>query len=392
MNHLPDYWNELRKDERQDYLKYQPFTDKANGKDRQAAEDVTLTPKGWEEANKLKTPTSEFTLVSIADVDPKAVDWTWPGYLAKGKLTLLGGDPDLGKSLVCIDAAATLSKGRNWPGGSRAKTGATLFICSEDGIADTIRPRAEAAEADLNLLKVFKSTLIKDGKSRSFNLGEDLGILGKAIESVENVSLVVVDAITSYMGKIDSHRTTDVRAVLEPIAEFAEHHGVSILGVTHPPKAASGNALRAFTGSFAFVAAPRVAFFVTSEPETDRRLLLPVKNNIGPKARGQGYFIRTKYVTNNIEAPCILWDDAPVDVNADQAIAAASSAIKDGGALNDAKEFLRDLLANGPVDAKEGEEAGRANGISVRTLDRARKDLGVKSDKTGYQGRWQWTL
>jgi putative DNA primase/helicase len=315
-------------------------------KERQAAEVIDI---------KSLKPASKFTLVSIADVPPKAVDWTWPGYLAKGKLTLLGGDPDLGKSLVCIDAAATLSKGRKWPSGGFAKTGATIFICSEDGIADTIRPRAEAAEADLKLLHVFESTLIKDGKRKSFNLRDDLDMLGAAIKQVENASLVVVDAITSYMGAIDSHRTTDVRAVLEPIAGFAEHHGVSILGVTHPPKAASGNALRAFTGSFAFVAAPRVAFFVTSEPETERRLLLPVKNNIGPKARGQGYFIVTKYVSNSVEAPCILWDDAPVDVNADQAIAAASAAIRDGGAMNDAKDFLRDLLAEGPVDAKEGD-------------------------------------
>jgi putative DNA primase/helicase len=239
-----------------------------------------------------------FDLVNVADVEPHAVDWIWPGYLAKGKLTLLGGDPDLGKSLVCIDAAATLSKGKHWPSGPRANTGATIFICSEDGIADTIRPRAEAAEADLQLIKVFNSTVIRDGKRKSFNLRDDLDILGEAIRSTENVSLIVIDAITSYMGAIDSHRTTDVRAVLEPISGFAEQHGVSVLGVTHPPKAASGNALRAFTGSFAFVAAPRVAFFVTSEPETDRRLLLPVKNNIGPKAMGRGYFIATKYVTN----------------------------------------------------------------------------------------------
>jgi hypothetical protein len=77
---------------------------------------------------------------------------------------------------------------------------------------------------------------------------------------------------------------------------------------------------------------------VTSEPETDRHLLLPVENNIGPEARGLGYYIVTKQVTNNIEVPCVLWDDAPVDVTADQAIAAASSAFKDGGALAEAKE------------------------------------------------------
>ena len=296
-----------------------------------------------------KSRKPNFSLVNIADVQPQAVDWIWPGYLAKGKLTLLGGDPDLGKSLVCMEAAAILSKGKHWPGGPRAKTGATIFICSEDGIADTIRPRAEAAEADLQLIKVFKSTVTKDGKDKSFNLGEDLNILGEAINQVDGAALVVIDAITSYMGKIDSHRTTDVRAVLEPIADFAEHHGVSILGVTHPPKAASGSAIKSFTGSYAFVAAPRVAFFVTSEPETDRRLLLPVKNNIGLKAAGRGYFIRPKLVSNNIEAPCILWDDAPVDVNADQAIAAASAAAKDGGVRAMQRSFCVNCSPTAPL-------------------------------------------
>jgi hypothetical protein len=88
-----------------------------------------------------------FNLVCLNDVDPVPVDWLWMGYLAVGKVTLLGGDPDLGKSLICIDAAARQSKGINWPRGSHARVGSTIFICSEVGIADTIRPRAEAAGA-----------------------------------------------------------------------------------------------------------------------------------------------------------------------------------------------------------------------------------------------------
>ena len=225
-----------------------------------------------------------YKLRCVADVEAMPVSWSWPGYLARGKLTLLGGDPDLGKSLIGIDAAARQSTGSPWPHGPRASVRSTIFICSEDGIADTVRPRAEAAGADLSMLHVLESTIVRDGRVRTFTLQDDLDILGEAIKSVGNASLVCIDAITSYMGKIDSHRTTDVRAVLEPIAGFAETHDVAVLGVTHPPKAAQGNALRAFTGSFAFVAAPRVAFLVTTEPGTERRLLLPVKNNIGIKA------------------------------------------------------------------------------------------------------------
>ena len=106
-----------------------------------------------------------------------------------------------------------------------------------------------------------------------------------------------------------------------------------------------------------------------------------------PRRGGRAISSSPSYVTNSIEAPCIIWDDAPVDVNADQAIAAASAAIKDGGALNDAKDFLRDLLADGPVDAKEGEEAARANGITDATLNRARNELGVESVKDWLQRR-----
>jgi putative DNA primase/helicase len=79
-------------------------------------------------------------------------------------------------------------------------------------------------------------------------------------------------------------------------------------------------------------------------------------------------------------------------VTADQAIAAANAALKDGGSLKEAKDYLRDLLANGPIAATDGEEGAKANGISKRTLARAKKELGVKSEKEGYQGEWCWTL
>lgn len=342
-----------------------------------------------------KTGGDEFTLICAAEVEPEHIDWIWPGYLARGKLTLLGGDPELGKSMLCADIAARLSKGAHAPLGARLHVGASIFICSEDGLKDTTIPRLEAAGADLGLIHIFESTLMRGGKRKTFNLQDDLDMLGAAIDKVGNVSAVFIDALTSYMGKIDSHRTTDVRSVLEPIGGFAERHRVGITGVTHPPKAAQGNALRAFTGSFAFVAAPRIAFFVTNEPETDRRLLLPVKNNIGPKALGRGYFITTKIVSKGIVAPCIQWDDAPVDYTADQAIAANNQNSKDGGSLREAIEFLSDLLANGQVDAKEGKEAADANGISARTLDRARQCLKVKSTRTGgigSKGGWTWAL
>ena len=239
------------------------------------------------------------------------------------------------------------------------RIGNTIFLCSEDGIADTVRPRAEAAGADLSKLHVLQSTLVGSNRKRKrFNLQEDLNVLDQVIKRVGNVQLVSVDPITSYMGKIDGSSTNDVRAVLDPVSEFAETLRVSLLGITHPPKNAQGNALRQFTGSFSYVAASRLAFFSIREPETDRLLLLPVKNNIGLKARGIGYRIGVKQISNSIFAPYVTWDDAPVDFTADQAIAAEAASRRDGGALKDAKEFLGELMKDGgPVLATDGEEA-----------------------------------
>jgi putative DNA primase/helicase len=342
----------------------------------------------WEPKANGKNDATNFNLVCVGGIEPVPVDWLWPERLARGKLTLLGGNPDLGKSQIAIDAAARLTTGRHWPNGPRAPMGSAIFICSEDDVADTIRPRAEAAGANLDMLHVLKSTVVRDGKRKTFSLQHDLAVLGEAVSQLGNAALVTIDAITSYMGLIDSHRTTDVRAVLEPVGDFAQEFGVSVLGITHPPKAQQANALHAFTGSLAFVATARLAFFVTEEPETDRRLLLSVKNNLGPKAQGIGYRIGTRLVTRGIMAPYILWDDAPVDVTANQALAASAAALKDGGALRNAKEFLRELLANGPIDAKHGEEAAKANGISERTLNRAKSDLGVKARKSEFEGGW----
>jgi hypothetical protein len=338
-----------------------------------------------------QSPQSEgYTLTCVHDVIPEQVDWVWRDRLALGKLTLLGGDPDLGKSQISIDAAARITTGSHWPNGARASIGSAIFVCSEDDTADTIRPRLEAAGADLTKVFVFKSA--DNGKRKTFSLQEDLERLAQAIKQVGDVKLVTLDAITSYMGGIDSHRTTDVRSVLEPVGDFAKEHGVSILGITHPPKAAQAKALHAFTGSLAFVAAARLCFFVTTEAETDRRLLLSVKNNLGPLAPGLGYSIGTKQTMNGIIAPHIIWDDSPVDLTANQAIAANAEALRDGGALQEAKEFLREALGNGPVAAREIEEAARQNCISERTLRRARKALGVRHDKGGFKDGWEWSL
>jgi putative DNA primase/helicase len=297
-----------------------------------------------------------------------------------------------GKSQLTIDSTARITKGGTWPDGNRAAIGSVIMLSAEDSAKDTLRPRLEAAGADLERVHALKAVIAED-KQRTFNLQADLTALGEKVRAIGDVSLVIIDPITSYMGKIDSHQTTDVRGVLEPLAAFAEKFNVAVLAITHPPKATQAKALHAITGSLAFVAAARLVFIAVEEPETTsgRRLLLAVKNNLGPPAAGLGFHLVQRIVSNGIVASHITWDSTPVTTTADQALAAASAGTT-AQALDEAEDFLRDELAAGPRGVREIKASALGAGIAWRTVRRAQQKLGIKSHKAGLKEGWQWTL
>jgi putative DNA primase/helicase len=337
--------------------------------------DAALTP-----------PTLQFARMD--EVEAKHVDWLWLNRLARGKLTLLAGDPGIGKSQISCDIAAHLSQGAAWPDADRAPRGSIIILSAEDSANDTLRPRLEAADADLARVHVLQATLV-DGKPVTFSLQAHLEMLGSKLAEVGDAALIVIDPITSYMGKIDGHQTVDVRTVLEPLAAFAEKHNVAVLAISHPPKATQAKALHAVTGSLAFVAAARLVFIAVREPQTERRLFPPVKNNLGPLAAGIGFRLAQRFIGSDILAPYVQWDSLPVTTTADEAIAANN---EKPSTMREALDFLRDELAAGPRSAPDLKKAAVAACISWRTIERAKAELGVTSAKSGLQGSWMWQL
>jgi putative DNA primase/helicase len=340
---------------------------------------------------KKKANEVELVWDRMSDIEPEPVDWIWTGRLAHGKLTLIAGDPGLGKSQIALDIAARITSADPFPDASHAPTGSVLILTAEDAASDTVRPRLEAAGADLDRVHRLKAAKHKDGGTiTSFSLQADLAALGQKLKEVRDVMLVIIDPITSYMGsKIDSHRVTDVRAVLEPLAAWAEDHHVAVLGITHPPKNTPLKAMHAMVGSIAYIAAARLAFLAIEEPETERRLLLPVKNNLAPLAPGLAYFLAQRIITKGIVASHIIWDSRPVSVTANEALAASRG---ETPAMNEAKDFLLDELSNGPRSTKDLKKAAQAAGLSWVTIRRAQAHLRIKPTKTGLEGSWQWKL
>ncbi len=87
-------------------------------------------------------------LVWLDTVEPEAVEWLWPSRIPLGKLTILQGDPGLGKSTMAIDIAARLTTGRPMPDGTNPDIeGSVIFLSAEDGAADVGPRRSPLVES-----------------------------------------------------------------------------------------------------------------------------------------------------------------------------------------------------------------------------------------------------
>lgn len=327
---------------------------------------------------------AEPVLVRLADVKPEAVTWIWPGRLAVGKVTLIVGDPGLGKSWITLDVAARVSSGRPWPDGVVAPTPADVIILSaEDGLADTIRPRLDALGADVT--RVHYLAALRCGESeRSIQLA-DVGALEAAIRQT-GARVVTIDPVSAYVGGTDSHRDAEVRGLMAPLGALAERTGVAVVGVMHLAKASQQRAIYRAVGSIAFAAAARVVLAVAADPDRDdRRILAPVKSNLSRPPAALAYVLADDRLT---------WQAGAVEVDV-ESLLSGPAAPRERAEQSDAEAVLRELLEDvdaWPMDAKQAIEAGAAHGIHERTLRRTARTLGIRMTRAGFGrgGRWVW--
>jgi putative DNA primase/helicase len=320
----------------------------------------------------------------LSDVRAEEVDWIWPGRLARGKLTMLIGDPGSGKTFVTLDAAARLSSGNAWPDGTQAPCGGTILLSAEDGVGDTIKPRLAGLGADDTQIWLIKA--VRENSERPFSLASDLALLEDAVIE-KKPKLLVIDPISAYLGTTDSFRDAEVRALLAPLAALAEKHGIAVVAVMHLTKNEDRRAIARANGSVAFVAAARIVLLVAKDQQdNDRRFLAGVKNNLGPTALTLAFKIAG-------QPPVTAWEKEPVqDVDGDSLLRSEASQGRDSQ-LGKAAEFLRQYLADGEKPADDVKEAAKSQGISERTLERASKRLKIDRVKSHeHRGRWYWML
>jgi putative DNA primase/helicase len=321
--------------------------------------------------------------------------------LARGKFEVLAGAIGTGKTTIAISFCATVTAGGKWPDGTAAEPGGSVLIWSgEDSCEDTLLPRFVASGGVPSRVYFIRSMVDRgrvDGRTRRpFDPRRDITPLIEAAKGIPDLRLMLIDPVVSAVAG-DSHKNSEVRRGLQPLADFGEATNATVLGITYLSKNTTGNdPVDRVAGSLAFGAVPRVVM-VTAKPlkQDQRRRLVRAKSNIGPDGGGFEYdLIQEPPPGWNFAAQRAVWR-SPLEGTARDLLNQVELPEDDGRPAprkTMASGFLQNVLAHGAMPTKQIEEAAEAAGISRATLRRAANELGIITDKSGYQGEWSWRM
>ncbi|TXI72668.1 MAG: topoisomerase [Dechloromonas sp.] len=341
----------------------------------------------------------DVSLIRASDIAPEAIAWLWNGWLAAGKMHVLGGAPGTGKTTIAMDLAATVTTGGRWPDGTQSATGNVAIWSGEDDPADTLIPRLVLSGADLS--RVYFIADIREGNERrSFDPARDMEPLRRKLAEIGGVKLLIVDPVVSAIAG-DSHKNAEVRRGLQPLVDLAGSMRCALLGITHFSKGTGGrDPVERLTGSLAFGALARVVLVAAKHQEEGDdgrtlRLFCRAKSNIGLDDGGFEYDLHQAELKTHpgIFASSVLWGEA-VEGAARELLATADATGDDGegGTLADAKRFLADLLHDGPLPTKTIKADADGAGYSWATIRRAQKALGIEPAKEGMKAGWVWRM
>ena len=338
----------------------------------------------------LAVPTASGVSVSLADVASAPIDWLWPGRIARKKLHLAGGDPGTGKSQFCAFVSARATAGGEWPcgAGEARRGGGVLWFSSEEDPAEEIRPRLEAAGADIRRVRI-----LRDG----WRIAGGIAELDREADILGDPTLLVLDPINSAIGSGVGTNDRLREAALSPLMSWAAKRNVAVIGILHPPKGGGSNPSNMYGSFKAYREVARVTMFAAADPENpDRMLMLLDKGNaLAPaEKRAHAYRFEEVELSAEIAAPRIVFDDERVNLTAADWLA-KNPATPQGGADTPGKVELatmaiEELLPiggtiSGPKIKRELDEMG----FSTWAILEAAKALGVEqSGGNGKANTW----
>ena len=311
-------------------------------------------------------------VIKMSEIQSQEVSWLWYPFIPYGKLTIIQGDPGDGKITFVLNIAAKLSRGEGLDSEMKLSEPVNvIYQSAEDGLADTVKPRLELAGADCERI------LVIDEKEKSLSMVDER--LEKAIVQTK-ARMLILDPIQAYLGGgMNMNRANEARDMTKKLGALAEKYQCAIVLIGHMNKAAGNKAVYRGMGSIDFFAVARSVLLVGRvEGEPNIRAVVQIKNNLAA-------FGHPKAFALSEDGFQWLGD---YEITADEVLGGiAPKANK----MEQAKHMLRELaLTSNAVLSKEIFDMADEQGISKRTLENAKKELGIRAKKIN--NSWYWEL
>jgi RecA-family ATPase len=318
--------------------------------------------------------TEDVDTTTASDIESRSVAWLFEPYLPMGTVSILIGDGGEGKSFASLAIAAAVTRGTPLFGASTALPPSDVIIQNaENPWPFVIKPRLEMLGADCN--RVHR---INDAE-------KPLTLTDSRIEAAirkHNARLVIADPIQSYLGdSLSMNRAESVRPMLTHLERVAERTQSAILLIGHISKG-RGKAQHRGLGSVDIVnSVPSVLCLGKAEGlDRDIRAIAALKNNFAELGATQLFKL------NKSEG--FQWLGESNVTPEDIMNFSVFKQREDKSKIDEAADFLTELLADGGISATDAIGQAEEMGISKRTLDRAKAELGVKPRRV--DNHWIW--
>ena len=369
---------------------------------KKLAEEREVYPRPIWEKKERAAPEEQsliYTFDSLDDITEEALQWLWPGYLPDNKLVHFVGASSEGKSPVTRDLIPRVTRGLKWPCGAENILGprSVLLLAGEDDLADTVKPALRVGGADMKKVRLMRVTAKKGDKENDLAvaLNRDTQGMMESLQQIPDLSLIVIDPITNYLGGIGMNKEDELRQHISmPLRELAGHFKVCVITVGHLNKRDKDTpVLQRAMGAAAFTGVPRKVFVFGPDPtlvEKYAHVMKEVRDNQ----------VAIQYKTVGMPDPAEIQKSAiiqvewgkPVEVDAEDLIGGPTNSEKT--AAKEAGAFVRGFVSDGAKSSKAIEDALNEQGIKCTSWQRAAKKVGC--DKRKMKGSktsgWEWFL
>jgi hypothetical protein len=338
------------------------------------------------------------TLTAASQIQPERTQWAFRGRVPLGHLTLLSGQPKLGKSTWALDLAAQLSRGEA-DGDLKGHPIDVAILSYEDHGGATVVPRLIAAGADLDRVHLVDPTINNGGGSTDLiTLPRDVDAVAAECERVGARFLVIDPLMASLAGSTDAHRDQDIRRALAPLAQLAKRLILGLLVITHTNKARDGDMIRRIGASVGLSGAARSLLVMGPTPsdpdgaDGSGRVLIQ-RGNLGGHVPALAYRIASTEIEHQGESieTSRLALIGETEVQAHDLLAPPDPDEQTDTDI--AREWLTDFLADGEWrGGGEVKAAARQEGITQKVLRRAREQLDIEIERRGMPAHSYWRL